>query len=115
MKYVLQYLRHPLRRIRAELYLRYYDKELSREELQRLYVPLKYDDLKRNHAVDAFVQGAVSPETAVCIRLLPVVSRPAVSFSTVSPSPLTAVAPHLSPGVPCHYGSWKPGVTNRDC
>jgi hypothetical protein len=63
MKYVLQYLRHPLRRIRAELYLRYYNKELSREELQRLYVPLKYDDLKRNHAVDAFVQRAPQTHT----------------------------------------------------
>jgi hypothetical protein len=63
LNYVLQYLRHPLRRIRAELYLRYYDKELSREELQRLYVPLKYDDLKRNHAVDAFVQGASQTHT----------------------------------------------------
>jgi len=35
-----------------------------------------------------------------------------VSFSTVAPGPLTAAAPHPSPGVPSHYGSRKPRVTN---
>jgi hypothetical protein len=36
-----------------------------------------------------------------------------VSFSTVSLDPLTAAAHHPSPGVPSHYGSRKPRVTNK--
>ncbi len=34
-----------------------------------------------------------------------------ICFSTVSLSPLTAVAPHQSPGGSSPYGSRKPGVT----
>jgi len=44
---------------------------------------------------------------------LPLVELPTVSFSTVSPSPLTVAAPHPSPGVPSHYGSRKPRGTVR--
>jgi len=35
-----------------------------------------------------------------------------ICFSTVSPSPLTAEAPHQSPSGSSSYGSRKPGVTN---
>jgi hypothetical protein len=38
---------------------------------------------------------------------------PTIYFSTVSPSPLTAEAPHQSPSGSKPYGSRKPGVTNR--
>jgi len=44
---------------------------------------------------------------------LPLVELPTVSFSTVSLGPLTAAAPHPSPGVPSHYGSRKPRVTSE--
>jgi hypothetical protein len=50
------------------------------------------------------VSVTVSPEVAVV---------PAVSFSTVSPGPLTAAAPHPSPGVHCPTGLGNPGVQLR--
>jgi hypothetical protein len=45
---------------------------------------------------------------------LPFLSRwwfPTTCFSTVSPSPLTAEAPHQSPDDSSPYGSRKPGTT----
>ncbi len=49
------------------------------------------------------------------ICLSPFLSRwwfSTICFSTVSPSPLTAEAPHQSPSDSSPYGSRKPGVTN---
>ncbi|WP_162009167.1 hypothetical protein [Vulcanisaeta sp. EB80] len=62
--------------------------------------------LMSEDVVNIVLMGAVtvSPETVVCL--------PTVSFSTVSPGPLTAVAPQRSPAVPSLCGSWKLGVTD---
>ena len=58
---------YPLRRLRAEVYLRYYDKELTIKEYEYLYEPLKYDnngnDPKRNHATDALTRAAPQTHT----------------------------------------------------
>jgi hypothetical protein len=58
---------HPLKRLRAEVYLRYYDKELTIKEYEYLYEPLKYDnngnDPKRNHATDALTRAAPQTHT----------------------------------------------------
>ena len=58
---------YPLRRLRAEVYLRYYDKELTIKEYEYLYEPLKYDDNgndpKRYHAVDALARAAPQTHT----------------------------------------------------
>jgi len=66
-RYIRQYVIHPLKRLRAEVYLRYYDKELTIKEYEYLYEPLKYDDNgndpKRNHAVDALTQAAPQTHT----------------------------------------------------
>jgi len=63
-----RYLAHPMRKLRAEVYLRYYNKELTIREFEHLYEPLKYDDNgnndpKRNHAVDALTQAAPQTHT----------------------------------------------------
>jgi hypothetical protein len=57
---------------------------------------------------------AVSQQMAVHSLSCLMISRlPTICFSTVSPSPLTAEAPHQSPDDSSLYGSRKPGVTDR--
>jgi len=62
-----QYLAHPMKRLRAEVYLRYYNKELTIKEFEHFYEPLKYDnndnDPKRYHAADVLTQAAPQTHT----------------------------------------------------
>jgi len=62
-----QYLAHPMKRLRAEVYLRYYNKELTIKEFEHFYEPLKYDnngnDPKRYHAADMLTQAAPQTHT----------------------------------------------------
>jgi hypothetical protein len=61
------YLAHPVKRLKAELYLRYYNKELTIKEFEHFYEPLKYDnngnDPKRYHAADMLTQAAPQTHT----------------------------------------------------
>jgi len=63
-----QYLAHPMKRLRAETYVKYYNKEVSEAEYQRFYEQFKYsdntgNDPKRNHAVDILTQAAPQTHT----------------------------------------------------
>jgi hypothetical protein len=62
-----QYLAHPMKRLRAEVYLKYYNKELTIREFEHFYEPLKYDndgnDPKRYHAADMLTQAAPQTHT----------------------------------------------------
>ncbi|PLC61982.1 hypothetical protein B7L70_12250 [Vulcanisaeta sp. EB80] len=62
-----QYLAHPMKRLRAEVYLRYYNKEFTIREFEHFYEPLKYDndgnDPKRYHAADMLTQAAPQTHT----------------------------------------------------
>jgi len=62
-----QYLAHPMKRLRAEVYLRYYNKELTIKEFEHFYELLKYDnngnDPKRYHAADILTQAAPQTHT----------------------------------------------------
>jgi hypothetical protein len=62
-----QYLAHPMKRLRAEVYLKYYNKELTIREFEHFYEPLKYDndgnDPKRYHAADTLTQAAPQTHT----------------------------------------------------
>jgi len=61
------YLSHPIRRLRTELYLMYYNGELAEKEFDRFYEPLEYDnngdDPKRLRAVDMLTQAAPQTHT----------------------------------------------------
>jgi len=65
VRYMLPHIRHPMKRLRAVLYLMYYDKELTVKDYQYLYEPLKYDDgindPKRYRA--AYVLAQAAPQT----------------------------------------------------
>jgi len=67
VRYTMPYIRHPIRRLRAALYLMYYDKELTIKDYQYLYETLKYsnsvNDPKRYRAVDALTQAAPQTHT----------------------------------------------------
>ena len=56
-----------MKRLRAEVYLRYYNKELTIREFEHFYEPLKYDnngnDPKRYHAADMLTQAAPQTHT----------------------------------------------------
>ncbi|WP_143701542.1 LAGLIDADG family homing endonuclease [Vulcanisaeta sp. EB80] len=67
LRRVAKYMHHPLRRLRAELILAFYDGKISYEEFMRLYGMTKYrhkgSDVKRNHAVGAPTQAAPQTHT----------------------------------------------------
>jgi len=67
LRHITRYLHHPLRRLRAELILAYYDGRISREELMELYKPTRYeqgrDDIKRNRGLEVLVRAA--PQTHI--------------------------------------------------
>ncbi len=71
LRHIAKYMHHPLRRLRAELILAYYDGKISREELTKLYKPTKYrrrgPDVKRNNALEVAIQAAPQTHThGVC-------------------------------------------------
>jgi hypothetical protein len=66
LRRVAKYMHHPLRRLRAELILAYYDGRISDDVFMKLYEQTKYEeepDIKRNHALEALTQAAPQTHT----------------------------------------------------
>jgi len=66
LKRVAKYMHHPLRRLRAELILTYYDGRISYDVFMKLYEQTKYEegpDIKRNHALEVLVRAAPQTHT----------------------------------------------------
>ena len=67
LRHITRYLHHPLKRLRAELILAYYDGRISHEELMELYKPTRYkqgrDDIKRNRGLEALARAAPQTHT----------------------------------------------------
>ena len=67
LRHITRYLYHPLKRLRAELILAYYDGRISREELMELYKPTEYkqgkDDIKRSHGLETLARAAPQTHT----------------------------------------------------
>jgi len=67
LRHITRYLYHPLKRLRAELILAYYDGRISREELMELYKPTEYeqgkDDIKRNRGLETLARAAPQTHT----------------------------------------------------
>jgi len=67
LRRVAKYMHHPIRRIRAELILAYYDGKISKDEFTKLYEQTEYElgapDVKRNHALEAATQAAPQTHT----------------------------------------------------
>jgi hypothetical protein len=67
LRHITRYLYHPLKRLRAELILAYYDGRISREELMELYKPTRYeqgkDDIKRNRGLETLARAAPQTHT----------------------------------------------------
>jgi hypothetical protein len=67
LRHITRYLHHPLKRLRAELILAYYDGRISREELMELYKPTEYEqgknDIKRNRGLETLAQAAPQTHT----------------------------------------------------
>jgi len=67
LRRIVKYVHHPLKRLRAELILAYYDRRISHEELMELYKPTRYeqgkDDIKRNRGLETLAQTAPQTHT----------------------------------------------------
>jgi hypothetical protein len=67
LRRIVKYVHHPLRRLRSELILAYYDGRISREEFKRLYEQTEYErekpDVKHNHGLDVLVRAAPQTHT----------------------------------------------------
>jgi hypothetical protein len=67
LRHITRYLHHPLKRLRAELILAYYDGRISREELMELYKPTEYEqgknDIKRNRGLETLARAAPQTHT----------------------------------------------------
>jgi hypothetical protein len=66
LRRVAKYMHHPLRRLRAELILAYYDGRISDDVFMKLYEQTKYEeepDIKRNHALEALTQAVPQTHT----------------------------------------------------
>jgi hypothetical protein len=67
LRRIVKHMHHPLRRLRAELILAYYDGRISREAFEKLYEQTEYvfggPDIKRNHALEALAQAAPQTHT----------------------------------------------------
>ena len=67
LRHITRYLYHPLKRLRSELILAYYDGRISREELMELYKPTEHeqgkDDIKRNRGLETLVRAAPQTHT----------------------------------------------------
>ena len=63
-----QYLAHPMKRLKAETYVKYHNKEIPRAEYQRFHEQFRYsddttNDPKRYHAADMLTQAAPQTHT----------------------------------------------------
>jgi hypothetical protein len=67
LRRVAKYMHHPLRRLRAELVLAYYDGKISRDELIKLYEQTEYvlgaPDVKHNNGLDVLTRAAPQTHT----------------------------------------------------
>jgi hypothetical protein len=67
LRHVAKYMLHPLRRLRAELILAYYDGKIGEDEFTKLYEQTEYvlggPDVKRNHALEAVIRAAPQTHT----------------------------------------------------
>jgi len=70
LRRIVKYMHHPIRRIRAELILAYYNGKISKDEFTKLYEQTEYEyggpDVKRNHALEALTQAAPQTYTHGC-------------------------------------------------
>jgi hypothetical protein len=67
LRLIRPFVHHPLRRLRIELILAYYDGRISREAFEKLYKMTEYElggpDIKRNHGLEALTQAAPQTHT----------------------------------------------------
>ena len=67
LRRIVKYMHHPLRRLRAELILAYYNGKISKDEFTKLYEQTEYvfggPDIKRNHALEALIRAAPQTHT----------------------------------------------------
>jgi hypothetical protein len=67
LRRIIKYMHHPIRRLRAELLLAYYDGKISRDELIKLYEQTEYvfgaPDVKRNNGLDVLARAAPQTHT----------------------------------------------------
>jgi len=67
LRRIVRYMHHPIRRLRAELVLAYYDGKISRDELIKLYEQTEYvfgaPDVKRNNGLDVLARAAPQTHT----------------------------------------------------
>jgi hypothetical protein len=67
LRRVTKYMHHPLRRLRAELILAYYDGKINEDEFKELYEQTKYEqgapDVKHNNALAAATRAAPQTHT----------------------------------------------------
>ncbi len=67
LRRVVEYIHHPLRRLRAELILALHDGKISKDELIKLYVQTEYergrDDIKRNRGLEVLARAAPQTHT----------------------------------------------------
>jgi hypothetical protein len=63
----MKYIHHPLRRLRAELILAYYEGRIDRGTFEKLYKMTEYEyggpDVKRNNALEATTRAAPQTHT----------------------------------------------------
>jgi len=67
LRRIMKYIHHPLRRLRAELILAYYEGRIDRGTFEKLYKMTEYEyggpDVKRNNALEATIQAAPQTRT----------------------------------------------------
>jgi hypothetical protein len=67
LRRIAKYIHHPLRRLRAELILAYYDGRISLEVFEKLYETTEYKlggpDIKRNHGLETLARAAPQTHT----------------------------------------------------
>ena len=67
LRRIMKYIHHPLRRLRAELILAYYEGRIDRGTFEKLYKMTEYEyggpDVKRNNALEATTRAAPQTHT----------------------------------------------------
>ena len=67
LRRIVKYMHHPLKRLRAELILAYYNGKISKDEFTKLYEMTKYeqgrDDIKRNRGLGVLIRAAPQTHT----------------------------------------------------
>jgi hypothetical protein len=72
LRLIRPFVHHPLRRLRIELILAYYDGKISKDEFMKLYEQTKYElgapDVKRNNALEILTRAAPQTHTHGAIK-----------------------------------------------